>query len=185
MNRAADFAVGGWQTNGILTLAHRPAVSPSAAPSARVNGAGACPIWFPAHNPECQRLQAAAVLEPTANGSITSAFQVAYQNAATGVYTGGNLGLQSQHRSADPHAGFLALQGLRVHGDGSNCSSGRKQSTSPTRRSSASRTQVSATRRFAANGTLPAINGNGNFGKVLGANVGTERHVQFQLRLQF
>jgi hypothetical protein len=31
----------------------------------------------------------------------------------------------------------------------------------------------------------PAINGNGNFGKVLGANVGTERHVQFSLRLQF
>ncbi len=36
-----------------------------------------------------------------------------------------------------------------------------------------------------ANGTVPAINGNGNFGKILGANAGTERHVQFQLRLQF
>jgi len=35
-----------------------------------------------------------------------------------------------------------------------------------------------------ANGAA-AINGNGNFGKVLGANVGTERHVQFSLRLQF
>jgi hypothetical protein len=35
-----------------------------------------------------------------------------------------------------------------------------------------------------ANGSA-AVNGNGNFGKVLGANVGTERHIQFSLRLQF
>jgi len=39
--------------------------------------------------------------------------------------------------------------------------------------------------KIPATGTLPAVNGNGNFGKVLGANVGSERHVQFQLRLQF
>ena len=39
--------------------------------------------------------------------------------------------------------------------------------------------------KLAATATTPAVNGNGNFGKVLGANVGTERHIQFQLRLQF
>ncbi|MDQ6678487.1 MAG: hypothetical protein M3Z09_14470, partial [Acidobacteriota bacterium] len=39
--------------------------------------------------------------------------------------------------------------------------------------------------KLAATATAPAVNGNGNFGKVLGAQVGTERHVQFQLRLQF
>jgi hypothetical protein len=39
--------------------------------------------------------------------------------------------------------------------------------------------------KLAATATAPAINGNGNFGKVLGAKVGTERHVQFQLRLSF
>ena len=36
----------------------------------------------------------------------------------------------------------------------------------------------------AANGAS-AVNGNGNFGKILNANVGTERHIQFQLRFTF
>jgi hypothetical protein len=182
MNRAEDLAIGGWQANGILTLRTGPpfgisgvdcqgqwgycapdavpGMNPNAAPSGgrQVNSNG---YWF---NP--------------------AAFQVAYQNPVTGVYTGGNLGLQT---NTDPPTrtldfsmfkNFAITERFTIQFRAEAINLGNTPIYS----------QPDAYLGDAiipATGTLPAVNGNGNFGRVQGANVGTERHVQFQLRLQF
>jgi len=114
----------------------------------------------------------------------TSAVQVAYQNPATGVYTGGNLGLQSNTgppaRTLDfslfKNFSFTERVKLQFRGEAVNLANTPQFSTPDANLGNA---------KLAATANAPAINGNGNFGKVLGANVGTERHVQFQLRLSF
>jgi hypothetical protein len=109
---------------------------------------------------------------------------VAYQNPATGVYTGGNLGLQSNTGPPTRVLDFSLFKDFKI--------------TERTRlQFRAEAVNVANTPQFnspdaslgdakiPATGTLPAVNGNDNFGKVLGANVGSERHIQFQLRLLF
>jgi hypothetical protein len=182
MNRMADIAVGGWQANGILSL--RTGVPYTISGTACQGQWGRCvPDLVPGGNPNGVP---AGGRVAGSNGLWfdTSAYQVAYQNSATGVYTGGNLGLQTNTgpptRTMDfsMFKDFAFTERIKVQfrAEAINIGNTAQYSVPDASLGDA---------KIAANGTLPAVNGNGNFGRVLGANVGTERHVQFQLRLQF
>ncbi len=183
MNRALDLVVGGWQTNGILTRCGPASRLLLPARLARVNWGRCLPDLVPGQNPNAAP---AGGRSPGTNGLWfdTSAFQVAYQNPATGVYTGGNLGLESNTgpptRTLDfsifKDFSFTERIKLQFRAEAINMANTPQFSTPDASLGDA---------KLPATGTLPAVNGNGNFGKVLGANVGTERHIQFQLRLSF
>ncbi len=182
MNRALDLVAGGWHTNGILTLRTGPAFT-IAGTSCQGNWGRCVPDLVPGQDPN-------AVPEggrtPGTNGQWLNinAFAVAYQNPATGVYTGGNLGLQSNHgppaRTLDfsvfKDFSFTERIKMQFRAEAINIANTPIYSTPDASLGDA---------KLAATATAPAINGNGNFGKVLGASVGTERHIQFQLRLSF
>ncbi len=182
MNRAADIALGGWQSNGILTLRTGQPFT--------INGTacqgqwGKClPDLVPGQDPNAAP---SGGRSPGTNGLWfnTNAFAVAYQNPATGVYTGGNLGLQSNTGPPTRTLDFSLFKDFRFtervqmqfRAEAVNLANTPQFSTPDASIGDA---------KLAATATAPAVNGNGNFGKVLGANVGTERHVQFQLRLRF
>ena len=183
MNKIADLAVGGWQTNGILSLrTGQPFTIAGTACQGNwgrclpdVNSSGGNPNDAPSGG-----------RSPGTNGMWfnINAVQVAYQNAATGVYTGGNLGLQSNTGPPTRTLDFSLFKNFSIterikmqfRGEATNIANTPQFSTPDANLADA---------KLAATATAPAINGNGNFGKVLGANVGTERHIQFQLRLSF
>ncbi len=182
INKAAEFAIGGWQANGILTL--RTGTPFTIAGTACQGQWGRCvPDLVPGANPQAQPAGGRVV---GSNGFWfdPASFQVAAQNAATGYYTGGNLGLQTNTgpptRTMDfsMFKDFALTERFRVQfrAEAINLANTAQYSNPDASLGDA---------KIAATGTLPAVNGNGNFGKVLGANVGSERHVQFQLRLQF
>ena len=182
MNRAVDAALGGWQANGIMSLRTG---TPYTVSGTQCQGQwGTCRP--DAVNGQTPNAAPSNGRSPGTNGQWfdTSAYQVAYQNAATGTYTGGNLGLQSNTgpptRTLDlslfKDFAFTERVKMQFRAEAINFANTPQFSNPDASLGDA---------KIAANGTLPAINGNGNFGKVLGANVGTERHIQFQLRLQF
>ena len=182
MNRLADIVAGGWQTNGILSL--RTGQPFTISGTACQGQWGKClPDLVAGQNPNAAP---SGGRSPGTNGLWfnTSALQVAYQNPATGVYTGGNLGLQS---NTGPPTRTLDMSifksfnvterfQLQLRAEAINIANTPIYSTPDGNLGDA---------KLAATATTPAVNGNGNFGKVLGANVGTERHSQFQLRLRF
>jgi hypothetical protein len=182
MNRASDIILGGWQSNGILTLRTGQPFS--------INGTecqgqwGKCrPDLVPGQNPNDAP---SGGRTPGTNGQWfnINAVQVAYQNPVTGVYTGGNLGLQSNTGPPTRTMDFSLFKDfkftervqMQFRAEAVNIGNTPQFSTPDASIGDA---------KLAATATAPAVNGNGNFGKVLGAQVGTERHVQFQLRLRF
>jgi len=184
MNRATDFLIGNWQTSGILSLRTGQPIS--------INGASCVGVWGKClasvvgnANPNAAP---SGGRSPGTNGQWfdTTPFTVAYQNSATGVYTGGNLGLQSNTGPPTRTMDFSVFKNFAVterfkvqfRAEAINLAN-TPQFSQPD--ASLGDAKIPA----GANGTSPAINGNGLFGKVTGANVGTERHVQFQLRLSF
>jgi hypothetical protein len=182
MNRAADLVVGGWQTNGILSL--RTGQPFTIAGTACQGQWGRCVAdLVPGKNPNAAP---AGGRTPGPNGLWfdTSAFQVAYQNAATGVYTGGNMGLQSNTGPPTRTLDLSIFKDFRIAERMKLQFRAEAVNVANTPQFSSPDASLGDA-KLAASGTLPAVNGNGNFGKVLGANVGTERHIQFQLRLQF
>jgi Carboxypeptidase regulatory-like domain/TonB dependent receptor len=188
MNRAADILVGGWQTNGILSLRTGQPFTISGT-SCQGQWGKCLPDVVTGHDPNAAP---SGGRSPGTNGLWfdPSAFQVAYQNPSTGVYTGGNLGLQS---NTGPPTRTLDLSvfktfaiterfQLQLRAEAINLANTPQFSTPDGSLGDAKLPAV-----VDSNGVTirPAVNGNGNFGKVLGANVGTERHIQFQLRLRF
>ena len=183
MNRIADIAIGGWQTNGILSLRTGQPFS--------INGTACQGQWGKCRpdvvpgggNPQDAP---ASGRSPGTSGLWfnTSAVRVAFQDPIAGIYTGGNLGLQSNTgpptRTLDfslfKNFSFTERVKLQFRGEAVNLANTPQFSTPDANLGDS---------KLAATASAPAINGNGNFGKVLGANVGTERHIQFQLRLSF
>jgi hypothetical protein len=181
MNRAADILVGNWHMNGILSLRTGQPFG--------INGAncvgnwGRCLAVFNGTNPNAAP---AAGRTPGTNGQWfdISGYSPAYQNAAAGIYTNGSLGLQSgtgpPTRTMDfsifKDFAFTERFKMQFRAEALNLANTPQFSQPDASLGDA---------KIPANGTIPAINGNGNFGKVTGANVGSERHVQFSLRLSF
>jgi hypothetical protein len=177
MNQALDAIVGGWHANGILTLRTGQPFT--------INGANCVGQWnkclpdlVPGHNPNAAP---SGGRSPGSNGQWfdVSAFAVA------APLTGGNLGLQSNTGPPTRVLDFSIFKDFRFterfklqfRAEAYNMANTPLFST-PDGSLGDAKIPV------AANGAA-AVNGNGNFGKVLGANVGTERHIQFSLRLQF
>jgi len=182
-SKAADMIVGNWHANGILSLRTGQPYG--------INGTGCIGNWgrclgvFTGTNPNAAP---SAGRSPGTNGQWfdVSGYLPAYQNSATGVYTQGTLGLQSQTGPPTRTMDFSLVKDLSLterfkaqfRAEAINLAN-TPQFSQPD--GSVGDAKIAA----GANGTSPAINGNGLFGKVTGANVGTERHIQFQLRISF
>ena len=181
-NKALDLIAGGWQTNGILSL--RTGQPFTVTGTACQGSWGICrPDLVTGGNPNAAPSDGRA---PGSNGHWfdPSAFQVAYQDAGAGIYTGGNLGLQSNTGPPTRTLDMSMLKNFSI--------TERIKMQFRAEAINLGNTPIFSTpdgslgdAKLAASGTRPAVNGNGNFGRVLGANVGTERHIQFQLRLSF
>jgi hypothetical protein len=183
MNRGLDLIAGNWQVNGILSL--RTGQPFTINGTSCVGAWGKClPDLVPGQNPQAAPSGGRQV---NSDGLWfnTSAFQVAAQNAANNYYTGGNLGLQTNTGPPTQTMDFSIFKNFSVterfkvqfRAEAFNLAN-TPNYASPD--GSLGNAKLPAT----ADGR-PAVNGNGNFGRVLGANVGTERHVQFSLRLSF
>jgi hypothetical protein len=181
MNRAADIVAGNWHMNGILSLRTGQPFG--------INGAncvgnwGRCLAVFNGSNPNAAPSTGRS---PGTNGQWfdISGYSAAYQNPAAGIYTNGTLGLQSNTgpptRTMDfsVFKDFTFTERIRMQF--------RAEALNLANTPQFSQPDASlGDAKIPANGTIPAINGNGNFGKVTAANVGTERHVQMSLRLTF
>ncbi len=180
MNRVTDIMIGNWQVNGILSL--RTGQPFTVNGTSCVGNWGKClPDAVAGQNPN------AGARQVNSDGFWfnPAAFQVAAQNAATGFYTGGNLGLQSNTGPGTRTMDFSVFKNfavterfkLQFRAEATNLANTAQYSTPD---ASIGDAKIAAT----ADGR-PAVNGNGLFGKVTGANVGSERHVQFQLKLLF
>jgi hypothetical protein len=181
MNRGLDLIAGQWHLNGILSL--RTGQPYTINGTSCIGQWGKCmPDLVPGKNPQAAPAGGRKV-NTDGYWFDPSAYMVAAQTATLG--TGGTLGLQSNTgpptRTMDLSIfkDFLLTERFRLQfrAEAFNLANTPIYSTPD---ASLSNAKIPAT----ADGR-PAINGNGNFGKVLGANVGTERHVQFSLRLQF
>ncbi|MDQ6663401.1 MAG: carboxypeptidase regulatory-like domain-containing protein, partial [Acidobacteriota bacterium] len=168
LNRAADIVAGNWHANGILTLRTGQPYTVNGT-SCQGNWGKCRPDLVSGHNPNAAP---SAGRTPGTNGQWfdTSAFAVA------APLTGGNLGLQSNTGPPTRTLDFSVFKDfafterfkLQFRGEAFNI---------------ANTPQFNTPDNNLGDSTLAG--GNGNFGKVLGANVGTERHIQFSLRLQF
>jgi len=173
MGRALDTIVGGWQANGILTLRTGQPLT--------LAGTACHGVWN-----RCLPDYAAGY---TGNGNTpspggrtpnewfnTADFVEAYSNQAAGIATGGNVGLQTITGPPTKTLDFSLFKNFRL------------------------------TERFAAQFRGEAFNlgnftvlsapdlslgdsavygGNGHFGQITSSVTGTERHLQFSLKLSF
>ena len=177
MNRGIDLLAGNWRANGNLTLRTGQPFS--------INGTNCLGNWgkcrpdlVPGGDPT---KAPSGGRSPGPNGQWfdVSAFAVA------APLTGGNLGLQSNTGPPTRNLDFSIFKDfpfterikMQFRAEGYNIANTPQFSTPDGNLSDAKIP-------LAANGAA-AVNGNGNFGRVLGAQVGTERHIQFALRLQF
>jgi hypothetical protein len=173
VNRFGDLFVGGWQINGILTLRTGVPIT--------MSGTSCHGVWsrcLPDYAPGY-----------TGNGNTapqggrtpneyfdTSAYVVAYSNQAAGIATGGDVGLQNITGAPTRVLDFSIFKNFRVsdrvgvqfRGEALNLSNSTVFS----------QPDVSL-------GDSRTYGGNGNFGVITSSVAGTERHVQFSLRLQF
>lgn len=177
LNHAADLIVGHWQTNGILTLRTGQPYT--------INGTNCLGNWgkcMPDYVGNVSPNSAPSggrVVGPTGTYFNTAGYAVA------APLTGGDLGLQSNTGPPTHSLDFSIFKDFRFtermilqfRGEAINITNTPVYNLPDSNLSDA---KIPA----AANGAS-AINGNGNFGRILGANVGTERHVQFQLRFTF
>jgi hypothetical protein len=173
MNRGVDMIVGGWQANGILTL--RTGIPFT------MSGAGCHGVWS-----KCMPDYVAGY---TGNGNTapsggrttaqwfnTANYVEAYSNQALGIATGGNVGLETLTGPPTKTMDFSLFKTFKV----------------TERFAMQFRAEALNLGNFAllntpdaSIGDSKAYGGNGLFGQITGAAVGTERHVQFSLRLSF
>ena len=112
----------------------------------------------------------------TAEWFNTANYVVAYSNPATGVATGGDVGLQTLTGPPTKTLDFAVSKTFRIterfgfqfRGDAINIGN-----------------FAILNNPDASLGDSKVYGGNGNFGTITGAAVGTERHVQFSMRLTF
>jgi Carboxypeptidase regulatory-like domain len=173
MNRALDLIAGGWQANGILTLRSGQPLT--------LAGANCHGVWS-----RCLPDYAAGY---TGNGNTpppggrtpgewfdTSAYVIAANNQATGLATGGDVGLQTITGPPTKTLDFSMFKafkvtervGLQFRAEAINAGN---------------YTVLSAP--DLSLGDSKALGGNGNFGRITSSVAGTERHIQMSLRLTF
>ncbi len=159
MNKVVQTALGNWQVNGILSLRTGVpfTVRSNCSQGFFVNGCS--PDLVPGKDPN----------GAPANGRNPSQWFDTSAFTAPAPLTQGNLGLQTNYgpptRTLDfsifKDFAFTERLRLQLRGEGTN---------------------VANTPQFA---TPDNNRQNANFGRITGSNAGTERHIQFQLRLEF
>jgi hypothetical protein len=173
MNRFTDMFVGGWQANGILTLRSGVPIT--------MSGTSCHGVW--------NRCLPDYALGYTGNGNTapaggrtpneyfdTSVYQVAYSNQAAGIATGGDVGLQNITGAPTKTMDFSLFKNFRVtERFGVQF---RAEALNLTNFTVFSQPDVSL-------GDSKTVGGNGNFGVITSSVAGTERHLQFSLRLSF
>jgi Carboxypeptidase regulatory-like domain len=175
-SRAVNTVIGNWSVNGILTL--RTGQPYTISGTNCLGNWGKCMPDFVGSSPN---LAPSSGRSPGTNGQW---FDITGYTVAAPL-TGGSLGLQSNTGPPTRTLDFSIFKDFRLterfrvqfRSEFYNIANTPQFSTPDANLSDA---KIPA----GANGSA-AVNGNGNFGKVLGANVGTERHIQFSLRLQF
>jgi hypothetical protein len=165
MNKAADMIVGGWHSNGLLTLRTGVAYT--------VAGASCQGVWskcLPDIAPGYVADQA-----PAGGRTPNEWFDInAYQVAAP--LTGGNLGLQAGTGPPTKTMDFSLFKDIAF-----------TERFKLQFRAEAFNLANFAVLNIPDNNLADAaaLKGNGNFGKITSSVSGSERHVQFALRLQF
>jgi hypothetical protein len=159
MNRVADILVGGWQTNGILTLHTGQPFTLRANGCQGVFNDGCSPNVVAGLNPNAAPAGGRTPAEWFNTAAVT----------APGPLSEGNLGLQTNYGPPTRTLDFSLFKDFRF-----------------TERwilqFRAESFNIGNTPQFSVpDNTL----GDANFGKVTSTNAGSERHIQFALRLQF
>jgi hypothetical protein len=173
INRFTDMLVGGWQANGILTLRTGVPIT--------MSGTNCHGVWsrcLPDYAPGY-----------TGNGNTApqggrtpnewfdiSAYQVAYSSQAAGIATGGDVGLQNITGPPTKTMDFSLFKNFRLAERAAI--QFRAEALNLANFTVLSQPDVSL-------GDSKAVGGNGNFGVITSSVAGTERHLQFSLRLTF
>jgi hypothetical protein len=173
MSRAADAVVGGWQINGILTMRTGVPIT--------MSGTACHGVWNRCLPDYAQGYTGNGNSAPpggrTPNEYFnTSDFVEAYSNQALGIATGGDVGLQSITGAPTETLDFSIFKNFRVT-ERFNVQF-RGEAVNLTNFVVLSQPDVSL-------GDSKTYGGNGNFGVITSSVAGTERHLQFSLRLVF
>jgi hypothetical protein len=172
VNRFVDMFVGGWQANGILTLRT----------GAPITMTGSCHgVWN-----RCMPDYAAGATggdDAAPPGGRTpnewfniNNYTLAYSNQAAGIATGGDVGLQTITSPPTKTMDFSLFKNFRLT-ERVNMQF-RGEAINLGNFTVLSQPDVSV-------GDAKAFGGNGNFGAITSSIAGTERHLQFSLRLAF
>jgi hypothetical protein len=163
MNRAMNTLLGNWQVNGILTL-HTGQPYTLKAPTSSCQG-----VWSGGNNCSPNLVAGTDPNAAPANGRNPSAWFNTANIIAPGPLSGGNLGLQTNYgppvRTLDfsifKNFAFTERFALQFRAEGTN---------------------IANTPQF----SVPDYTlGDAKFGQVTATQTGSERHIQFSLRLQF
>lgn len=173
MNRAEDTLLGGWQFNGILTMRTGDAFT--------MSGASCHGVWSKCMPDYVSGFAGNGNQAPSGGRTPnqwfdTSLYTLAFSNQAGGIATGGNVGLQTLTGPPTETLDFSIFKefrfserfGLQFRGEAIN------MTNFPVFNNPDS--SIGDSKKFG---------GNGNFGVITSSVAGTERHLQFSLRLRF
>jgi hypothetical protein len=172
MNRTADAIVGGWQINGILSLRTGQPLTLS----------GICHGVWNRCLPDYSQGYTGNGNSAPAGGRTpneyfdTTAYTEAYNNQALGIATGGDVGLQSITGPPTKTLDFSIFKEFKVNER--FAVQFRGEAINLTNFVQLSAPDLSL-------GDSKIYGGNGNFGVITSSVAGTERHLQFSLRLRF
>ena len=173
MNRFVDMFVGGWQANGLLTLR-------TGAPITMV---GSCKgVWSRCLPDYASGYNGGDDAAPSGGRTPNEWFNIsnyalAYSNSASGIATGGDVGLQTITSPPTKTMDFSLFKDFRLAGERVFMQF-RAEAINLGNFTVLSQPDVSV-------GDAKAFGGNGNFGAITSSVAGTERHLQFALKLRF
>jgi hypothetical protein len=171
MNRYADMIVGGWQVNGILTLRTGNPIT--------MAGTSCHGVWSRCLPDYVQGFSGNGNAGPrTPNEWFNTAdYTVAYSSQAAGIATGGDVGLQTLTAPPTKTMDFSVFKNFKLTESRFNLQF-RAEAINLGNFTVLSQPDVSL-------GDSRTVGGNGNFGVITSSVAGTERHLQFSLRLGF
>ena len=173
MNRAVDAIAGGWQINGILTLRTGDAYT--------MSGTSCHGVWSKCMPDYVAGYSGSGNAAPAGGRTPnewfdTSHYTVAYSNQALGIATGGNVGLETLTGPPTKTLDFSIFKNFRL----------TERFNVQFRGEAINLGNYPVFSNPDANlGDSKAYGGNGNFGVITSSVAGTERHLQFSLRLSF
>jgi hypothetical protein len=167
MNRVADAVVGGWQANGILTLRTGQPLT--------LNGASCLGVWNRCEPDYVPGYNGNGNTAPSGGRTPEQFFDIGVFQVASPL-TGGNVGLQSITGPPTKTMDFSLFKDFRF----------TERFVMQFRAEAFNLGNFTVFDRPDLNlGDAKALGGNGNFGRITTSIAGTERHLQFSLRLSF